>query len=44
MVIESNEGNYCEGIRIKASSSNWVTIALGADGEFGTSENMSEHT
>lgn len=40
LVIESNEGNYCEGIRIKASSSNWSTIALGAVGEFGTSENM----
>lgn len=40
LVIESNEGNYCEGIRIKASSNNWSTIALGAVGEFGTSENM----
>ncbi|MCP4121861.1 MAG: hypothetical protein GY751_08925, partial [Bacteroidetes bacterium] len=40
LVIESNEGNYREGIRIKASSPNWVTIALGAIGEAGTSENM----
>ena len=34
------DGNWCEGIRINAPDDQWVTIALGATTETGTTENM----
>lgn len=34
-----NKNNYREGIRIRASSTNWATIVLGAVANEGTSEN-----
>ena len=33
------DGNYCEGIRIRANDGQWTTIIMGATGETGTNEN-----